>query len=289
MNMSTTLHLDYHPPLTWPQLLEFFSHRAIRGVEFVADQRYRRTVALLRKGKPATGWICLQQAADRDALELTVSDSLQQDIEEIARRIAQQFDLHCRPEEIHAVLGDLSRPWPGLRVPGAFDGFEAVVRGILGQQITVAAASTLAGRLATTLGTPLTTPWPELSHAFPAPEHLAAAHPDELGRLGIVSSRIRAIQGLAGAVEQGALTLQPGADVPATMTALKKLHGIGEWTAQYAAMRALKWADAFPASDYGILKALGVDKPAQAKAMAEAWRPWRAYAAMCLWQSLAAS
>jgi AraC family transcriptional regulator, regulatory protein of adaptative response / DNA-3-methyladenine glycosylase II len=178
----------------------------------------------------------------------------------------------------------------GLRVPGALSGYELAVRAVLGQQITVAAARTLAQRLVLRFGTPIETPDPALRHLFPAPEVLAAAEGDALGTLGIVRQRQGAIVAIARAVAEGRLTLHPGADVPATTAALKELPGIGDWTAQYIAMRALRWPDAFPAGDVALHKALGVQQSKQpareAEAASQVWKPWRSYAVVRAWNTL---
>lgn len=276
------LTLAYTPPYDWQGLLDFFAARSIAGVEKVEDDAYWRTVRL----DDQLGWLCVRHDDQAQALTVSLSDSVLPARAQIVARLRAQFDLDCQPQAVAKVLGALIKPYPGLRVPGAFDGFEAVVRGILGQQITVAAATTLAGRVATRLGTPLHTAHPALTHAFASARTLAAIEPDRLGQLGIVGTRIAAIQGLAAAVDAGAIDLSPQADSANTQRALKALRGIGEWTAQYAALRALKDADAFPAADYGVMKALGVSKPQQALLRAQAWQPYRAYAALCLWRGL---
>jgi len=171
-------------------------------------------------------------------------------------------------------------------VPGAFDGLEMAVRAILGQQITVKAARTLAGRVAGALGEPLETPFDDLDRTFPHAEGLAEVDDDTLGGLGITRTRIRAIRSLAAACATGTLTLSPGVNVETTLDQLRALPGIGDWTAQYIAMRALSWPDAFPHTDYGVMKALGEKRPRQVLAQAEPWRPWRAYAVMHLWYSI---
>jgi AraC family transcriptional regulator of adaptative response / DNA-3-methyladenine glycosylase II len=180
----------------------------------------------------------------------------------------------------------------GWRVPGSFDGFELAVRAVLGQQITVAAARTLTQRLVHALGEPCTTPWPTLTHAFPTPQALIRSSADTLGQLGIVRQRQKAIQALALAVQQG-LRLEPGVPIEDTVRALMALPGIGEWTAQYIAMRALRWPDAFPAGDVVLQQRLGVrqtPKPAQsAMALARKWQPWRSYAVIRLWHGATAS
>jgi AraC family transcriptional regulator of adaptative response / DNA-3-methyladenine glycosylase II len=178
----------------------------------------------------------------------------------------------------------------GLRLPGALDGLELAVRGILGQQVTVAAARTVAGRLVQALGQPLATPFPALTHVFPDAATLAAASSNTFGALGIVRQRQAAIVALAQAVAIHTLCLRPGSDVEKTMSALQALPGIGPWTASYIAMRALRWPDAFPSGDVALQSALGVRQaksPAlEAEAMAHAWRPWRSYAVIRAWHSL---
>lgn len=287
---SATLEfrLAWRPPLAWAPLRDFFRGRAIAGVEAVQGDQYRRTVGICRDGVWHRGWLTASPVDGQPALRLTLSASLAPVAAEVLGRVRRLFDLDCQPDEIAAALGPLAWAQPGLRVPGAFDGFEAAVRAVLGQQITVRAASTLAGRVAVALGEPLETPFDDLTHTFPDAAVLAATDADTLGQLGIVRTRIRAIQALAQACTTGTLRLHPGADVTVTLDALKALPGIGDWTAQYVAMRALAWPDAFPAADYGVLKALGESKPGPARRRAEAWRPWRAYAVLHLWQSLAA-
>jgi len=197
------------------------------------------------------------------------------------------LDLDCDPAAVNAVLHSQFPHGDGLRVPGAFDGFELAVRAVLGQQITVAAARTLGQRLVERLGEPIETPWPDLSRLFPTALALAHADADVLGQMGIVRQRQAAILALARAVDSGALALHPGADVASTTAALCALPGIGDWTAQYIAMRVLRWPDAFPAADVALHKALGVQghkNPARAAAEAsQAWRPWRSYAVLRAW------
>jgi AraC family transcriptional regulator of adaptative response / DNA-3-methyladenine glycosylase II len=177
-------------------------------------------------------------------------------------------------------------PLPGLRVPGAMDGFETAARIILGQQVSVAAARTLARRLVADLGQPIETPFADLDRLFPSAADIAGAEPARIGRLGIVRQRVSALQALARAVADGRIELQPGAPLAATLDALRELPGIGEWTVQLIAMRVLAWPDAFAATDIGVLNALRTRDVARVQAQADAWRPWRAYAVMGLWQTL---
>jgi AraC family transcriptional regulator of adaptative response / DNA-3-methyladenine glycosylase II len=177
------------------------------------------------------------------------------------------------------------RRLPGLRVPGAFDGCELAVRAVLGQQVSVRAATTLAGRWAASFGAPLATPFPELNRLTPDAERMAAVAADDIAALGIVGSRARALAALAQAVTERRVVLSYAANIEEQIEALQRLPGIGPWTAQYIAMRALHWPDAFPGGDLMLLKAAQVNQR-ELHARAEAWRPWRAYAAHYLWQSL---
>jgi AraC family transcriptional regulator of adaptative response / DNA-3-methyladenine glycosylase II len=280
------LRLRYRPPFDWGALLAFLARRAVAGVEHVADDVYLRTLRIDQDGVAHRGWIAVRQAHHDDAVRIALSPSLSRVSPLVLARAGRAFDLGCDPGRVAVALGALGERNPGLRVPGAFDGFEAAVRGILGQQVTVKAAHTLAGRFAAAFGDPLATPHPALRCAFPAPDRIAALRPARVAALGIVRTRATAIVRIAHALAQGRLRLDPSADVNATLEALRAIPGIGEWTAQYIAMRALAWPDAFPHSDYGVLKALGETDPRRALQRAEAWRPWRAYAVMHLWQQI---
>jgi AraC family transcriptional regulator of adaptative response / DNA-3-methyladenine glycosylase II len=209
---------------------------------------------------------------------------------EVLTRLKNQFDLSARPDVIAAQLAGapclkrVVERFPGLRVPGAFDGFELAVRAILGQRISVRAATALAGRLAAGFGEPVETPFPSLSRLHPTAARLAEVGESELTALGVSAARAGTIRALAQAVASGQIDLHPGLDPESVLPALQSLPGIGDWTAQYIAMRALRWPDAFPAGDLGLLKALGVTSPRRLLDAAAGWRPWRAYAAMYLWQ-----
>src|SRR5215475_916833 len=167
--------------------------------------------------------------------------------------------------------------------PGAFDGFEMAVRAILGQQVTVAAARTVAGRFAATFGDPIATPFVSLTTLFPTAMRVAALSPERIASLGMPGARARTVIALARAVVDGRLVLMPNAVIEATLDRLRALPGVGEWTAQYIAMRALSWPDAFPHTDLGVMKALGEKNAKRVLEAGEAWRPWRAYAVMHLW------
>lgn len=274
--------LSYRPPLDWPALTAFLGRRVIDGVEHVADGVYLRTV---RVG-PHHGWLAVMPDARKFALRVAVASSLSPVASAVLARVKHVFDLACDPAEIGAALGPLAAGRPGLRLPGSFDGFEAAVRAILGQQITVRAAHTIAGRFAARFGDPVTAPHAALRYIFPPAARIAALEASQIAELGVVGARARAIIGVARALDGGQLRLDPGADVDHALRALRELPGIGEWTAQYLAMRALGWPDAFPHTDYGVLKALGLQDPKRALAAAERWRPWRAYAVIHLWNSL---
>jgi AraC family transcriptional regulator of adaptative response / DNA-3-methyladenine glycosylase II len=196
------------------------------------------------------------------------------------------MDLACSPAEVAKALGPLAQRRPGMRVPGAFDGFEMAVRAVLGQQVTVAGARTLAARFAARFGDTIETPFESLTTLFPTAARVAALPPSRVARIGMPDARARTIVALARAAADERLVLTPSADVEATLEALRGLPGVGEWTAQYIAMRALAWPDAFPHTDLGVMKALGETSPRRVLAAGEAWRPWRAYAVMHLWQSL---
>jgi AraC family transcriptional regulator of adaptative response / DNA-3-methyladenine glycosylase II len=278
--------LSFRPPYDWAALGAFLGARAVAGVETVEDGRYRHTVRVAQEGKDHLGWIEVGLSPKKPALRVAVSASLARVLPPVLSRVKALMDLACNPAEVAQALGDLAKSSPGMRVPGAFDGFEVAVRAILGQQVTVAAARTVAGRFAQALGEPLETPFDALTTVFPAAARVADAPPARIARLGMPGARARTIVALARAVADGGLVLMPNADIDATLERLRALPGVGEWTAQYVAMRALAWPDAFPHTDLGVMKALGTKDPRRVLEAAEAWRPWRAYAVMHLWSSL---
>ncbi len=292
------LRLGYRPPLDWDGLLAFLRGRAAPGVEDAFGDTYRRTVAI----GATIGTIAVRHDVARAAIAVTASPQLAGALMVIAARLRALFDLDANPHTIVEVLSrdphlaPMVARRPGLRVPGAFDAFEAAVRAILGQQVTVRAATTLAGRLVARFGIPLAaradaeateaSETSTLTHLFPSAARLAQARSGDIASLGIVSARARAIVALAQAVADGSLALDRQAPVEDTMRRLEELPGIGSWTAHYLAMRALRHPDAFPAADIAIRKALGGLSPRAAAARAEAWRPWRSYAVLHLWASL---
>jgi AraC family transcriptional regulator of adaptative response / DNA-3-methyladenine glycosylase II len=281
---TLSFELAYRPPYDWNSMLAFLERRAIRGVESVERNAYLRTV---RIGK-ARGFIQVTPSKRRAALGVSVSASLASAIPPLLARVKHLFDVACHPDEIATALGPLARGHPGLRLPGAMDGFEVAVRAILGQQVTVAAASTIAGRFATAFGEPIASPHARLERLFPVASTIAALDPAEIARHGIIAARARAIVALARELADGRLRLDPSAPVEATLASLEQLPGVGPWTAQYIAMRALAWPDAFPHPDVAVVKAMKLT-PARALARSDAWRPWRAYAVLHLWKSLEVS
>ena len=290
------VRLGLRPPYDAAAMLDFFGQRAIRGVESVtldgADGSLVRTLAVRSGPRLQRGWLAAEFDVARHQVLLRVSDGLVEVLPAVIRRVRDAFDLDADPRDINKALNAAFPGGDGLRVPGALSGYEVAVRAVLGQQITVAAARTLAQRLVDRFGDPVETPWPDVNRLFPEPAVLARAQGDALGQLGIVRQRQGAIVAIAQAVDSGRLQLHGGADVRSTIEALMQLPGIGDWTAQYIAMRALRWPDAFPSGDVALHKALGVqDEPRPARAAlqaSEAWRPWRSYAVIRAWHGLAA-
>jgi AraC family transcriptional regulator, regulatory protein of adaptative response / DNA-3-methyladenine glycosylase II len=291
------LRLDYRPPYEWAHMLRFLAARAIPGVEAVADGVYRRVV---REGA-ARGTISVRPADNRPALLLEVAPPLVPVLMPLVARVRRMFDLDARPDLIARVLGrdprlaPLVAARPGLRVPGAVDTFEAAVRALLGQQISVAAATTLAGRFAAALGEPYAAGGAEasykLTHRFPTAREVAAAGPAAIARLGIPAARAAALHGLASAIAAGTVRLDGVRALEPFVAEVTALPGIGPWTAHYLAMRALHLPDAFPAGDLGVRKALAAGPGAplppvrDVEQRAEAWRPFRAYAVLHFWTS----
>lgn len=289
--------LPYTPPYDWPAILAYLGGRAIPGVEVVTGDAYARTFHL--GGRPG---IVSVRPGGTDALEAVLDHPDPALAAPVLARLRPMFDLDADPGIVGAVLSrdpelaPLVAERPGLRVPGAWDGFELAVRAILGQQVSVTAATRLAGRLVAAFGEPVASvqeaPAPEasapeggLTHLFPAPERLSGA--DVAAALGMPGARGRAISGLAEALRADPGLFDRGRGLVPAVTALKALSGIGEWTAQYIALRILREPDALPAADLALLRSLdaGQGRPtsAQLLARAEAWRPWRAYAAVHLW------
>ena len=280
--MTARVVLEATSPFDWAPFVAFLAARAIPGVEAVDGTTYRRSIQV----QDVPGVIQVRPT-DR-GLVATVDGPSADDT--MASRLRGWFDLDADVVAIGAHLADdpllapLVAARPGLRVPGAWDPFELAIRAIIGQQVSVAGARTIAGRIVARAGGRLAEPSGSVAALFPTPDQLAAA---DLAAIGMPGARARSIVGFAGAVAENPSLLEPSGDLDAIVSRLKALPGIGEWTAQYIALRGLRHADAFPASDLGILRALAGPggrrpTPAQVLARAEPWRPYRAYAAQHL-------
>jgi AraC family transcriptional regulator of adaptative response / DNA-3-methyladenine glycosylase II len=276
--------LAYRPPYDWPAMLEFLARRVVPGMELVADNRYVRTLRVRHDGHDHVGIIAVAPVRGRDALRVELAPSLARVVPAVLARVRHAFDTNCDPQAVAAVLGELAASAPGLRVPGTVDGFELATRVILGQQISVASARTLLRRLVDALGERIPAEH-GLDRVFPSPERIAATDVAALRALGIVPSRTRALVAIAHAIVDGKLALEPRSDVPATVERLCAIPGIGAWSAEMIAMRALAWPDAFPAGDGPLRAALGETSAARATARSAQWQPWRSYAVMHLWRN----
>jgi len=294
-----TVRLPYRKPFDWSAMMHFFAGRATPGVEQTLDGAYFRSMSI--DGQPGVVECC--HLIKDGSVSLTLHGVATAEIFQVVQRGREMLDLDAPVAEIAAVLGAddvlgaLLKRSPGIRVPGAWDGFELTVRAILGQQVSVKAATTLAGRIAARYGAAMQVPASLAGRAdgltidrlFPTPQKLMRARFNDIG---LVTSRAETIRRVASAVVHGELSFDNSQDVDEFCRALTEIRGIGDWTAQYVAMRALKSPDAFPASDLGLLKAVQQDKkvkPAALLQSTEPWRPWRAYAALLLWGSLPGS
>jgi AraC family transcriptional regulator of adaptative response / DNA-3-methyladenine glycosylase II len=286
---SLSVRLAYRPPYDWDAMLSFLAARAIPGVEVISGNSYRRSIAI----GGDVGAISVAPA-DKNRVDVSVRFPNIAALPQIIARVRRVFDLAADPDTIGAhlaldpVLAPLVAARPGLRVPGAWDGFELAVRAIFGQQITVPAATKLLGRLVAAHGAPLPVATRDIegvSHVFPSPARLARA---DIAALGMPKARAMAVTSLAQAIGADPAIFSRGASLEQAIAKLRTLPGIGEWTAQYIAMRELREPDAFPAADIGLLRAMAAadgQRPSSAQLLsrAERWRPWRAYAALHLW------
>ena len=288
-----SVKLAYRAPCDVAALMRFFALRAIPGVEQVDGQRVRRTV---RAGTlaPTAGWVEAEFASAPSVsqpalLHLRFAPGLAAASGGVVAAVRRWLDLDAMPQAIDAVLADLPGE-AGLRLPGSLDAFELAVRAVLGQQVTVAAARTLARRVVERFGTPISTPWPDVSRVFPAPQSLARAKVEDIAELGIIRTRAGAIIAIAQAWPELTTRLVPKSRAEPLIECLCALPGIGPWTAHYIAMRALAWPDAFPPNDVAVLKAMRerfqTTTQREAEARAQAWQPWRSYAVLRLWNSL---
>ncbi len=285
------MRLSCSTPYDWRRLLTFFAGRATPGVECVEGDTYRRTLVV--NGQPCA--VEVGPGRDEAELRLGLRGTTERPDQRFVRTARQVFDTEAPIAAIRdalstdATLRRMLEHHPGVRVPGAWDGFELTVRAILGQQISVKAATTIAGRIAARYGEPVTLADASLNRLFPTPARLAGAR---FNKLGLVQSRIDTIRRVSTAVDRGQVRFDGTQSSAETCKALLAIKGIGDWTAQYVCMRALKDADAFPSSDLGLVSAIEAPQRVTPKALAERaerWRPWRAYAAMLLWASLAGS
>lgn len=284
------LLLSVHPPFNFRQVTGFLKPRAIPGVEVVDDDIYSRSIAI--DGVSGFFTASFSEADQCVRLDIHFPDHDQLPlIADIAKKIfdlkapARMIDSHLKKD---GFLNSLVAQRPGIRVPGSFNAFELCVRAIIGQQISVKGATTLIGRIAAGYGRKLNIPNPfGLTYLFPSPEKLANA---DFKGIGLTNARIATIQHLSAAVLDSRVSFHAAIAPSELRKALLEIKGIGEWTAQYILMRTIKYPEAMPCSDLGLLKAVSSDKiPAteqQLKKMALPWKPWQAYAAMHLWSSL---
>ena len=293
-NHAITLSLGYRPPYAWNSLISFLAVRAIPGVESVVEDTYRRTVAIKKGETIRYGWISVANRPKQNVLSVTLATTLLPVLSQVLARVRFLFDINCSPDKVYEKLVTMNEIVPnicvpGIRVPGCSDSFEMSVRAILGQQVTVKAAATLAARLANVFGEKTDSPFEELSFTFPRPDRICAlVGPIEnhLGPLGITGARARSILALAAALTTNSITLSYSANPADEMEKLRKLPGFGPWTVEYIAMRALGWPDAFPHTDYGVRKALPDQTPQEILTLSQSWSPWRSYATILLWNSL---
>jgi AraC family transcriptional regulator of adaptative response / DNA-3-methyladenine glycosylase II len=292
---DVTILLRYRPPYDWPAMLSFLRARAIPGVEVVSGDSYARTIEI--DGVRGTVRV---QPGDRNTLRAAIRFPRLSALPTIIARLRRVFDLGADPETIGAHLAEdpalapLVAARPGLRMPGAWDGFELAVRAVLGQQITVRAAVALAGKLVMACGSPVVAANGDaggLARIFPHPERLAGA---DLSMLGMPKARAATLSAIAAAVVADPQIFGPARTLDDAIVQLRALSGVGEWTAQYIAMRAMREPDAFPAADIALLRAMADaggrrPTPRELLARAEHWRPWRAYAAQHLWAAAAAA
>lgn len=281
-----TVSLAYRPPYAWSQMVDFLARRAVDGVERVTADRYSRALAFADEpgAAPVTGWIAVTHEPERHSLRLTLPPRLSPHIGRILAGVRRLFDLSARPDLIDAHLPEFAAEVPGLRVPGALNGFEIAMRAVVGQQIGLSQARLILGCLAQRHGTSVPDAPDGLCRTLPDAPTLAACTPEALRACGLTGARALSLHALALAVAEGRVALQPLAPVEPTLAALQALPGIGDWTAQVIALRGLGWPNAFPAGDLVLRKQLGLTRPADVLAHAERWAPWRGYAAVHLWR-----
>ena len=285
---AVTIKLAYRAPYDTTSFLRFVAQRAIPDVEVVEARTVRRS---LRAGAitPMAGWIEIEFAANAPLVHVRFAPQLASASGRVVAAVRRWLDLVATPETIDASLIALPGA-PGLRLPGSADAFEMAVRAVLGQQVTVAGARTLARRLVERFGAAIATPWSGITRCFPQPERLAATALERIAELGIIRTRATAIIAIAQAWPEIGALLATHARPEPLIERLCAIKGIGPWTAHYLAMRALGWPDAFPPNDVAVLKAMnqlfGTTSQREADIHAQAWQPWRAYAVLRLWNTL---
>lgn len=283
--------LGYRPPLAWDALLRFLAARAVDGIEEIRHGSYARTLSVESGGRAHLGWVRIEHIAKRLVLRVTLSASLAHVIPQALGKVRRLCDLGCRPDVVDRHLGELALPVPGMRLPGSVDGFEIAMRAVVGQLISVVHARRILARLAEVAGeaidtqavTPSSQSPATLRRTFPNAAAIAALPPEAMRAAGVPPGKARTLHALAERVASGALALEPHAPPEETVAALRDIEGIGDWTAQYVAMRALGWPDAFPGTDYALRKVLGVSTVRAMNERTAQWAPWRAYAAIHLW------
>ena len=276
--------LGYRPPFSWPGVLAFLSRRAISSVEHVDNEVYSRAVELKSGSARVAAWISVRDVPQRHAIEVTVPLALAPVIGQVLGRVSRLFDLSARPDLIDAQLGELAADMPGMRVPGAFDGFEIAVRAIAGQQLSAPNARSVLARIAVRFGTGIADAPGNISTAFPSAEALAALPVSSLSDLGMTAARAEAVIELAEEVASGRVLLEPMAPLDATLAALRRIRGVGESTVQTIAMRALAWPNAFPEGDAVLRRQLNQPGLSALRRHATRWEPWRAYATLHIWR-----
>lgn len=291
---AVTLALGYRPPYQWRRMLDFLTPRAIPGVEIIEGEEYARVVHLVTEDRQSVcGWVRVGHRPQKNALAVTMDAALLPVLPQVLAKLRRLFDLYCVPDAVYGVLESMNTIHPGLcvpgtRLPGCFDVFEMAARTVLGQQVTVKAATTLAGRLVQRYGVPVRTGVEGLTHAFPPPEAFMALDgpiADHLGPLGITGVRAAAILALAEKAAAGEMDFSVRADPEEEVRGLMEIPGVGIWTARYIVMRGMGWADAFLHTDHSVKKALSPRTPKEIEALSEAWRPWRGYATVNIWNA----
>lgn len=276
--------LGYRPPFSWSGILDFLSQRQISGVEHLVDEVYSRAVEIEHSKGQIAAWISVKHVPERHSVEVTVPMTLAPVIGQVLGKINRLFDLSARPDLIDAQLGELAAELPGMRVPGTFDGFEIAVRAVVGQQISVAHARAILSRIAARYGTAIAEAPDGLATTFPSAATLAQLPRSALVSVGMTGIRAEAIIAIAQEVAARHIVLEPMAPLEETLSMLRQIRGVGEWTVQYIAMRALAWPNAFPDGDAVLKQQLAQPDSSKLKQHAARWEPWRAYATLHVWR-----